>query len=133
MQKKKKKKVLLFVKEEVAEGVFWHVGIWLVSIFLLNSVAQIPFWEDGSLVPSLESHTIPWCPMLFHGVPHCSIPSHAMPHCSSHGIQGDIRKPTVAQGFKPPYSRAVEQTKSHNYFPPWLVLSAEILWGKKLT
>lgn len=28
IRENKKKKVLLFVMEEVAEGVFWHVGIW---------------------------------------------------------------------------------------------------------
>lgn len=72
------------------------------------------------IVPSLASHTIPWCPM----------PSHAMPHCPSHTFQGDIRESTVVQGFKPPYSWAGEQTQTHSYFPLWLVLSAEILWQK---
>lgn len=99
----KDKKMLLHVKEEVAEGVFWRVGVWVLTRtcsalctypilqgWLLQRLAQRGTFQPHT-VPcpwATPSHTIPHCPTPSHMIPCHPTPSHTIPCCSmpSHAV-----------------------------------------------
>lgn len=101
----KDKKMLLHVKEEVAEGVFWRVGVWVLTRtcsalctypilqgWLLQRLAQRGTFQPHTMpCPwATTSHTIPHHPTLSHAIPHDPMPSHTIPHhpMPSHTIPG---------------------------------------------